>query len=277
MQVNLGGVVHLSTVDWIGSATTVVFLRGCPLRCPHCQNRELITGESPADISLIQGEIKVKTHKPIIGSCRLHSAQITLDRAVKIANAKTNNMSSNSLISGIVISGGEPLMQPSTVRDLSQNAKEAGLLVGLETCGYYPDRIAMLLKENLIDRVFMDVKAALRDPEYEKATGIKNVAPKVLDSLKTCMSFGVPLEVRTTIYPEMPTPLEVVEIARMLSDLKKEIPTAKLEPMTIQLGLPRAKEFIPVSSDTLHSMTRSIENIIPVKIREYPEMNLAVN
>ncbi len=46
LKVNFGGIVPLSTVDWLGRAALVVFLRGCPLRCPHCHNQKLQTGES---------------------------------------------------------------------------------------------------------------------------------------------------------------------------------------------------------------------------------------
>jgi pyruvate formate lyase activating enzyme len=267
MQVNLGGIIHLSTVDWTGSATTVIFLRGCPLRCPHCQNCELQTGESLADISLVQGELRIKTIKPA-GFGLLPSSQITLEKAISLVDARTNEMPSDALISGIVISGGEPLMQPLAVRAIAQNAKDAGLKVGLETCGYYPDRLAPLLEDRLVDRVFMDVKAALRDPEYERATGLKNVASRVLESLRACMKSRVALEVRTTVFPQMPSSSEVAEIARKLSELKKEIPNSRFEHITLQRGLPRAKEFIPISSDELNSMVGFIEGLVKVEIRE---------
>lgn len=268
MQVNLGGIVHLSTVDWTGSATTVIFLRGCPLRCPHCQNCELQTGESLADISLVQGEIRVKTIKPAAFS-RLSSSQITLEKAINLVDARMNETPSDTLISGIVISGGEPLMQPLAVKAIAQSAKDAGLKVGLETCGYYPDPLAPLLEDGLVDRVFMDVKAALRDPEYERATGLKNVASRVLESLKVCMKSRVALEVRTTVFPEMPSSSEVAEIARKLSELKKETPDSRLEHITLQRGLPRAKEFIPISSAELNSMAGFVKYFVKVEIRDY--------
>ena len=65
MKVNLGGIIPLSTVDWTGRAALVVFLRGCPLRCPHCQNRDLQEGDSSVAfhvlasriVSLVKGEM----------------------------------------------------------------------------------------------------------------------------------------------------------------------------------------------------------------------------
>jgi pyruvate formate lyase activating enzyme len=270
MQVNLGGIVHLSTVDWTGWATTVIFLRGCPLRCPHCQNKDLQSGESPADLSIVRGEVRIQSAGPD-GRNRLHSAQITLNEAVRLANGQASCKSADALISGIVLSGGEPLMQPEAVRSIARSAKEAGLKVGLETCGYYPDKMAQLLEEKLLDRVFLDIKASPKDPEYERACGRKNVASNVMESLKHCMRCGVSLEVRITIFPEMPSASDIVEIASMLNSLQQNFPKNQLKLLALQRGLPKDGEFEPVSKEILTSMARSIEGLVEVKIRDYPE------
>ena len=34
----IAGLVPLSTVDWPGKLAAAVFLQGCPLACPYCQN-----------------------------------------------------------------------------------------------------------------------------------------------------------------------------------------------------------------------------------------------
>jgi len=49
--------VPLSTVDWPGKAAMVVFLQGCPLRCPHCQNRRLQSGERFVPVHYIASRI----------------------------------------------------------------------------------------------------------------------------------------------------------------------------------------------------------------------------
>lgn len=269
MQVNLGGIVHLSTVDWTGSATTVIFLRGCPLRCPHCQNCCLQTGENLVDLTFLKGEIRTSGIGP--AGSRLSSTQITLEKAVCMAESSPPKMPSDALVSGIVLSGGEPLMQSDAVRAIARNARSLGLKVGLETCGFYPSSLAKLLEENLIDRVFLDVKAAFRDPEYERATGMKNVYPLVLESLRACMRAGVPLEVRTTVFPGMPSPGEVAEIAQTLSLFRDEFPNNQLELMAVQRGLPKDKEFDPVCLENLISLAESLKGLVRVTLREYPD------
>lgn len=240
MKVNLGGIVPLSTLDWTGIAAAVIFMRGCPLRCPYCHNRHLQSGESFEDLSSIKKEI---------------------DEAAPF-------------ITAIVLSGGEPLVQLKASRQIAQFAKEIGLKVGLETCGYFPDRLADLLAEGLVDKVFLDIKEALRDPEYSNATGRKDIAHRIRESLERCLESGVPLEVRTTVFPNtknvpnMPSPsLEgLMEIGILLAK-------ANIMSFTLQQGLPRDREdFEPIPIKMLVDISNKIKDFcgINVNIKNSP-------
>jgi len=221
LKVNLGGIVPLSTVDMPGIASTVIFFRGCPLRCPHCQNKELQTGTHYEDLSILKA--KVKAGLPFI--------------------------------SGMVFSGGEPLMQPEPLIHMAHLAKELELAVGVETCGYYPDHLAQLIEEGVLDRVFLDVKAALKDPEYARATGREVVFPRVKECLKICQENEIPMEVRTTLFPEMPSQKEVDEIVQYLSEMG-------IKNLVLQQGLPveGIEKFKPVSEDYIASLARSAKD-----------------
>lgn len=262
MKINLGGIVYLSTVDWPGKASMVVFLRGCPLRCPHCQNRDLWDGESFSDLSQIRNEMK----KAMAFGCA--SEQITLDESIRRMKAKP-------FISAFILSGGDPLMQPEQTLALLGTAKSMGLSTGLETSGYYPDRLSLLLNKSAVDHVFLDMKAALKEPEYARATGRRDIAKLVLESLRICMGSGVPLEVRTTIFPEMPSFIELGEIAETLSMLKDEFPGHRLNSIVIQQGRPREREFEPVSWDELDAMASSIEWLGDIMVRAAPRVRLS--
>ena len=128
-MVNLAGIVYLSTVDWYGKAAMVIFLRGCPLRCPHCHNAEFRTGETEVPLSRI-GDI-------------MRSAQ--------------------GLISAVVLSGGEPLMQGAYADMIRKMAKALGYEAAVETSGFYP--------VGEWDHVFLDVKTSLRKDEYNSYVG----------------------------------------------------------------------------------------------------------
>jgi pyruvate formate lyase activating enzyme len=124
VKVNYGGFVDLSTKDWPGRAVCTVFFRGCPLRCSYCHNATIQTGRDERDI----GEI-----------------------IARIDDARP-------LISGVIFSGGEPTMQPAPLAALCRAAKERGLLTGIQTNGYFPDTLDLLLKEGLVDRIALDYK-----------------------------------------------------------------------------------------------------------------------
>lgn len=261
---NFGGIVHLSTVDWAGSASTVIFFRGCPLRCPHCHNRDLQKGESPAEISFRDGEIKVRD----VRHPGLKSSQTTLESALH----KARSEKVPPFLSRLVLSGGEPLMQPDAVRTLARTAKGLGLEVGLETCGFYPSALLALLGDEMMDKIFLDIKAALRDPEYERATGRAGVAQKVLESLRICLSSKIPLEVRITVFPEMPSHAEIEEIAEVILNLLQEYPGHRLESIAIQQGQPEDGEFQPVPSESLRVLARPLEGLAELRIKERPSM-----
>ena len=97
MQFRLAGIVNDSIVDGPG-LRLAVFFQGCPYDCPGCHNPD--------------------SHDPLGGQladteeiCRL------MDR--------------NPLLSGITLSGGEPLLQPGAALALARHAKEKGLTVWL--------------------------------------------------------------------------------------------------------------------------------------------------
>ena len=254
--------MSLSTVDWMGSATTVVFFRGCPLRCPHCQNRELQEGENQVELHEILSQIvsQVKGEMKNTSTFFDKSGQIDLNEAC-------DRVVSKPFVNALVLSGGEPLMQSKQAAAMFRVARDLGLKTGLETSGCYPGQLSEILRENLVDKVFLDVKAALREHEYTKATGVKGIAPLVQESLKTCFASGVNLEIRTTVFPDMPSDSDVVGIARTLNELKTENPGNKLDGMVLQQGLPRIKEFEPVSLDRLKLMAESLGDLINVQIR----------
>jgi len=197
MKVNYGNTVPISTVDWHGKVSIVFFLRGCPYRCPYCQNYELLFESNMVDASVLEAEMK----------------------------------KSRPFVSSVVFSGGEPLMQKSAVIHLAKYAKKMGLLVGIHTNGYYPHVMAEMMNEGLVDKFFIDVKAPLDNPEkYAKAVGCldysdihidsQKVVENVSKSVNLVLEKGIELELRTTIIRDfMGSPEDVLEIARSVNEM----------------------------------------------------------
>ena len=254
LQINFGGFITLSTVDWPGLASAVIFFRGCPLRCPFCHNKDIQGGQDMRDLSTVKKEVK----KAITFGCFEPSDQITLDEAAYRVVAERG-------ISALVFSGGEALAQPEAVRSLALFCKSIGIKAGLETCGYYSDHLRQILP--LVDKIFLDVKAALKEPEHFRATGVEGASSRVRDSLEICMASGVPLEVRTTVFPGMPSAQEIREIAELLSSLQIKFPDNALEGLVLQQGLPRSSEFEPLTADDLKAIATSVEGLVRVQTR----------
>ncbi|MHB8119074.1 MAG: radical SAM protein [Methanothrix sp.] len=276
MLVNFGGIVPLSTVDWLGRAAMVVFLRGCPLRCPHCHNQRLQTGERFVALHTIASRIvsEVKGF-PAARWARVrvdaHSLQINLEDASQRASSKP-------FVNAFVLSGGEPLQQLEASSRLFLLARSLHLATGLETSGCFPGRLETLLAKGLVDKVFLDLKTALLEPDYEKATGSSGMAARVQESLEICFKLGVALDARCTIFPEMPSCSQLVKIAGMLCRLKELYPENRMESMILQQGLPRDGEarFEPVSIEALQEMAKACEvdcrTELKVRIRAAPKI-----
>jgi pyruvate formate lyase activating enzyme len=124
INVNFGGFVPLSTIDWRGRSVCTLFLRGCPIRCSYCQNEAIQAGEDYRDSDEIIAMIA----------------------------------ESAPYISGVVFSGGEPALQKDALIELAKRSKGLGLAVGLQTNGLFPDTLDALIAGQLVDRIALDYK-----------------------------------------------------------------------------------------------------------------------
>jgi len=275
LMVNFGGIVPLSTVDWPGRAAMVVFLRGCPLRCPHCQNRKLQSGENMMPFHSIASRIVSEVKGLSAATQAPLAAHFRLSRQIKIEEA-SQRACSQPFVDALVLSGGEPLLQPRAAAGLLRLAKSLELSTGLETAGCYPDRLQQLLERELVDRVFLDFKAPFRDEDYREATGSGSMAASALQSLKVCLSRSVALDLRCTVFPEMPSAAQIMDMAGCLVRLRGIYPQGRLESLVLQQGLAREDEpaFEPVSVDRLQQLAGllGVDTDLKIVIRASPNI-----
>ena len=184
-KINFGGIVPFSTIDWRGKAAMVIFLGGCPFRCVYCQNYNLLEGSNYVEICEIEEEIK----------------------------------KNKAFIDAVVISGGEPFMQPRAVVAIAKYAKTHSLLVAVQTNGFYPTVIESMLRRNLIDKIFLDIKAPLSDEEqYDRIAEASGVARQVKNTLAICSDAKIGLELVTTVFKHIAGVEAVKGIAKDLED-----------------------------------------------------------
>lgn len=260
----------------------MIFLRGCPLRCPNCHNRDLQTGSSLADIIITKKKLKVRwlddgNHQgfgqtPAPKSQPSKSSQVTLECYGSIEtsnNARLNepdNVNWSDTVSAIVLSGGEPLHQPRAVRGLASMAKRIGLMVGIETCGFYPEALSSILKEGLLDMVFHDFKAAPDEAKYKIATGSEQALERALKSIDICMSYGIPMDIRVTVFPDYPTRKEIDEIACMVLDVTQRHLDNKLRALVLQQGISVDGKFQPVPIEELEAISLDLRERYPFEV-----------
>ncbi|HIT04573.1 MAG TPA: anaerobic ribonucleoside-triphosphate reductase activating protein [Candidatus Caccocola faecipullorum] len=164
-----GGYLPASFLDWEAHLCAVIFCLGCNFRCPWCHNGELALG---------RGE-------------RLGLAAILADIKRRAA-----------FLDGVVISGGEPTLQPG-LPDLAREITALGLPVKLDTNGSRPEVIEMLLNEGLVEQIAMDVKAPLDAASYERLTGTRVNVEKIRSSMELIKNRAPSYEFRTTYVPAL--------------------------------------------------------------------------
>ena len=173
-----GGYLPASFLDWEAHISAVIFCLGCNFRCPWCHNGELALGRGePLGLAQILAGIKRRA----------------------------------AFLDGVVISGGEPSLQPGLAA-LARAVKEMGLAVKLDTNGSRPDVIETLLRDGLVDHVAMDVKAPLVAAAYRRLTGVAADVEKIRSSMELIKSRAPSYEFRTTYVPALHTEEEMLAL-----------------------------------------------------------------
>lgn len=181
-QIQIGGLVSFTTIDYPGKLAAVLFLVGCPLNCAYCSNAHLIpVGEGEYDPEKVYEFLKNRVGK----------------------------------LEGVVFSGGEALMQADTTIEYMKRVKELGFSIGLHTNGFYPELLKKVV--DIVDWIGLDFKATKE--RYKDLTGIDVAYDRMLESLKYWVSTGHGLEVRTTCDPRFVSKSDLLEIAQIASDM----------------------------------------------------------
>jgi pyruvate formate lyase activating enzyme len=121
---------------------TVVFLKGCPLRCSWCHNPEGQRSES----QIMRGESGERVTGKVYTSDTL--ASILNEQAVILRSGE----------GGVTFSGGEPLQQAGFVAEVISLLEEVHTI--LETSGYGRESDFKLLLES-VDAVYFDITLIL--------------------------------------------------------------------------------------------------------------------
>lgn len=203
---------------------TLVFLKGCPLRCLWCSNPE--SQKSEPELGFIESRCvgSGACGAPCLPACPLQAIRLNaqgkpeIDRRVCDACGKCalacgkdalkvvgREMTVDEVMAevekdrafyrrsggGVTVGGGEPLAQHEFAAELLEAAQRAYLHTALETCGHGPwDHLEAVLKH--VDLLQFDLKH-MDHRKHQELTGQSN--EMILGNLKRVLSVKAPQDV----------------------------------------------------------------------------------
>lgn len=176
---------EINTVTWDNVPSCVVQMAGCNFRCCFCNNRRIV------DIK----EGFLSTSDVI------------------------ENIRNNTFAEGVIITGGEPLINRDLYKFLKE-IKKLGKRIRLETNGCDPNTLDDLIGANLIDFVSMDIKAPLTADEYAMNTNAICNMENIEKSIKVVMDSDVDYEFVVTIVPIHITSTDLESICSSIKGAK---------------------------------------------------------
>lgn len=235
---------------------TVVFLKGCPLRCLWCSNPESQSPEPELAYNREKcltldccvrcvevcttgalgrdEENRVKVDRRLCDGC-LSCADACPSRAL---NFYGRDMSVAEVVSaveedgifytrsggGMTLSGGEPMHQPEFATEILKEARKRRINTAMETCGYCSgDRLEAACR--YVDTLLYDIKV-IDSEKHREFTGVTNEL--IIENLKRIRAAfkDLAIRVRTPVIPGVND--SEAEIGRILA-LVRTLPGAGFE------------------------------------------------
>lgn len=232
MCLDLRGILPASMIDWPGRLSCVVFLGGCNLRCPFCQNYHLI--DSDVD-----------------------------NNGVRVSELKEYLLSKKDWLDGVVITGGEPSINHG-LGDLISLFKVIGYPVKLDTNGTRPRVLSRLIKDGLVDYFAQDIKTSFHKYDLLKAS--KDDALNAEEGMDIIIESKIDHEFRTTAVPGLVSEEDMINIATMLARRgAKRYFIQQFNPDdTLSDEFKGAK---PYKLEVLKRLTQECNKLIPTELR----------
>ena len=184
----IGGFLKQSLIDWEGRLVAVVFTKGCNFRCGYCHNPSLVI--------------------PRLVEC---TPDIPSEAVLTYLKARRH------WLDGVVVSGGEPTLQPDLVQFL-ERVQQLGLAVKLDTNGTHPEVLTEQFWKKMVNFVALDVKHFVTQEDYARVT--PTVTEAQVEAVRQTLALlrehpEVERQLRTTLIPGV----HAAELSEALSAL----------------------------------------------------------
>lgn len=216
---------------------TIVFLKGCPLRCVWCSNPEsqsvgaelLVLAdkckgcrrcEEVCPLGAIRFQPGFRLDRDVCEGCG-QCAEVCPTGALQVSGRvqkvdeiiqvlKRDEVYYRRSGGGVTLSGGEPLMHPAFAADLLRTCKEIGWHTAMETSGF-SGWSAFEKVLPWLDLVLLDIKH-VDDEKHVRYIGQSN--RMILENARRLGENGVPVVIRVPVVPGCnDTPEEIRRIA----------------------------------------------------------------
>jgi pyruvate formate lyase activating enzyme len=207
---------------------TIVFMKGCPLRCKWCHNpesqanypeiayypnnciycRECVKACPEHSIIEVRNKIRIDRSfckecqsKPCVEACNFEAIKligryVTVQELMK--ELKKDDVFYRMSDGGITISGGEPLYQADFVRDLLKELKKKNYHTSIETCSFCPwEQFQKVI--DYTDLFLCDIKN-MDQKNHLKGTGVKNFL--ILDNIMKLSRVAKKVIIRIPVIPK---------------------------------------------------------------------------
>lgn len=222
MQANIFKIKKSDMPDGLGIRMRIYF-KGCPLRCTWCSTPlaherptkilwdskyclycNLCVNECPTDSLYFSGNQLIFNSKNCI-ACRnctdhcpsrmLHFVghMMDIDEIMNVILAEDEHYGSG----GVILSGGDPLIQPEAATAILKKCKEHGLRTALETTAFAKSLAFSRFIANA-DMIIVDLKH-YSDKKYVQFTGVS--IHSILENIDFAISIGKTVAIRITITP----------------------------------------------------------------------------
>ncbi|HLD42544.1 MAG TPA: radical SAM protein [Candidatus Nanoarchaeia archaeon] len=243
MQGYIAEVTDLNKTLFNKEKVLTVLFSGCNFRCPWCFVPELLEFKEQKDVQGIKNDIR------------------------RLCPGKKS----------IIFSGGEPLLQKLTLRDLCIFSKSIGLKTGIETNGSRPDVLGSLLKEDLLDFIALDLKTQFDEEQFERATQAQTffisgyqIMNDIRKSLRILKDYEdtIDIEIRTVIIPGILFRKE--DLMAIAAELRHLRCTWRIQPFIPGKCVAKQIEQIEAPSD------RFLETLADACQSKYPQLRIEI-
>ena len=235
---------------------TIVFLKGCVLRCRWCCNPE-------------SQEYKIQTMK-VLGEDKVIGRDTTVEEMFQVVEQDRPYYRRSG--GGLTLSGGESLCQPEFARDLLRAAKEHGINTAMESMACAPfETIEEILP--YLDLYLMDIKHT-NPAKHKEFTGRSNEL-MLENARRVALSGKCRLIIRVPVIPTFNATVEEIQGIASFADTLPGVEQLHLLPyhrlgQDKYTGLGREYKMdgiLPPTAEEMNTLKRAAEAVSTLKVQ----------